>query len=66
MTVSQMRNAIIKVYTGSKTWKKRVEKMHDEQVIAIYYDFEKKGRFKEKIHKPNPKPSEGTQLSFFD
>lgn len=37
MSVEQMRNEIKKPY-GPK-WHKRVDKMPDKQVIAIYYRF---------------------------
>lgn len=36
MSTELMREAIKKVYPGEK-WKKKVEKMSDNQVIAIYY-----------------------------
>lgn len=46
MTVSNMRKAITNVYPGEK-WKKKVERMSDSQVMAIYYSFEKSGKFEE-------------------
>jgi hypothetical protein len=38
MSVVQMRESIKKVYPGEK-WNKRVSKMSDNQVIAIYNKF---------------------------
>lgn len=35
MSVEQMRMAISKVYPGGK-WSKKVSKMSDKQVIAVY------------------------------
>lgn len=44
MTVNQMREAISQVYSGRK-WKARVAHMDDGQVLAIYQDFMRKGKF---------------------
>jgi hypothetical protein len=38
MSIQQMRKAIEKVYPGEK-WSKRVSRMSDYQVIAIYNKF---------------------------
>lgn len=58
MTVSEMRAAIIKIYPNA-TWKFRVERMSDSQVIAIYYKFKEGGKFN--------KPKKDTnQLTVFD
>ena len=45
LTVNQMRAEITKVYSTSPTWSHRVDRMYDDQVIAIYYKFLKDGRF---------------------
>lgn len=50
MTVDQMRAAITDVYPGRK-WQKKVEKMHDDQVIAVYHKFLGSGKFNEKPEK---------------
>ena len=38
MSIEQMRRAIQLVYPGEK-WKKRVSRMSDDQIIAIYHKF---------------------------
>jgi hypothetical protein len=38
MSVEQMRISVEKAYPGEK-WKKKVARMSDAQVIAIYYKF---------------------------
>lgn len=43
MTVSEMRELVSSVYAGQK-WKDRVKYMSDDQVIAIYWQFVKKGK----------------------
>lgn len=57
MTVERMRAAILKVYPNV-TWKEKVFRMHDNQVIAIYYNFLERGKFMEK-----PKKVECTDTS---
>lgn len=69
MTVEQMRAEITKVYPTSDTWSRKVDRMYDDQVIAIYYKFLKEGRFntvekKFRIEK-NKKPA-FKQLNMFD
>lgn len=46
MHVNNMRELVTDVYKG-EGWKKKVDKMSDEQVIAIYYKFLKQGKFEE-------------------
>lgn len=41
MSVEQMRNHILMAYSGDN-WKKKVNKMPDVQVIAIYHKIIKK------------------------
>lgn len=43
MSVEQMREIITKLYS-SQTWKNRVDKMADNQVIAIYHSYLAKNR----------------------
>ena len=50
MTVEYMRDAIAAVY-GGKKWLKKVNKMDDNQVIAVYYSFLNSGKFDEKPSK---------------
>lgn len=45
MSIEQMRVEIVKVYPGTK-WRKRVERMPDDQVLAIYKSFERTGKLK--------------------
>lgn len=71
MTVAQMRAKISKVYPGD-IWKNKVYRMHEDQVIAIYFKFLETGKFdqKAKVQKKPPMKfgmvSGGEQLSFFD
>lgn len=46
MSIQQMRAAIYDVYPGRK-WKIKVQNMPDDQVIAVYYSFLAKGKFKD-------------------
>lgn len=46
MSAEQMRARILEVYPNSTKWAKRVEKMSDNQVIAIYYNMLEKGQIK--------------------
>ncbi len=45
MKTEQMRHEISKVYKGAG-WQKKVEKMNENQVIAIYYKFLANGKLK--------------------
>lgn len=45
MTVDQMRIRLFSAYSGDK-WKKKIEKMPDNQVIAIYKRLESQGKLK--------------------
>lgn len=78
MTVDQMRYDISKIYPGVK-WKRKVDKMSDNQVIAVYYNFERSGKFiklhrvkpdeptkKKQSDKPEFKQPSGEQISIFD
>ncbi len=66
MTVEQMRSAIIKVYPGPK-WKLSVQGMDARQVIAIYKNFIRTGKFNEpKKKKPVYAEPRCEQLTIFD
>ena len=39
MSVEQMRSWLKKLYGGSSKWIDKVNKMHDNQVIAVYMRF---------------------------
>lgn len=77
MTVHQMRDAILKVY-DTASWKKKVENMYDDQVIAIYYNFEARGILDKVMKKERPAvkksawafddyvPQETEQMTIFD
>lgn len=45
VTLGRMQTALIKCprYKNSATWKAKVLKMPEEQVIAIFVDFKKRG-----------------------
>lgn len=65
MHINQMRKEIAKVYPGPK-WKKRVENMPENQVLAVYNSFLKEGRFnKPPVKNPAPQ-SYYKQLTFDD
>lgn len=51
MTVEEQRTAISKVYPTER-WKNNVENMPEDQVIAIYLAFEKRGLLGKVITKP--------------
>lgn len=55
MSTEQMRAAIAEVYSGPR-WKRKVANMFDDQVVAVYYKFQREGRFN-----PNFKPPEKTR-----
>ena len=44
MSVAQMRQEIAAIYPGDR-WKNRVNGMHERQVVAIYMNFQKTGKF---------------------
>lgn len=46
MTPQQTRLELIKAYPFSDKWRRRVECMEDDQVIAIYLRLKEKGRIK--------------------
>ena len=68
MTVREMRHAISKVYPG-KSWKEKVADMPEDQVVAVYFNFEARNMFNKKIEPPRKKKPifkayVGEQLSF--
>lgn len=67
MNVDQMRKEIAKVYPG-EAWQRKVDSMYDDQVIAIFYKFERDGKFLEYLRKKAEakKHYDGVQLSMFD
>ena len=46
MTTNNMRDHVIKAYGGGDAWRKKVLKMSDGQVLAIYRSLQKKGKVK--------------------
>ena len=67
-----MKNAILNVYCTT-SWKKKVEKMYDDQVVAIYHDFSNRGILDKVMRNERPmsaderKYKETTQqLTIFD
>lgn len=66
MTNYEMREAIRKVYQTT-SWRDKVDKMYDDQVIAIYLRFEKEGKLNKVMKRERPKVySEPVQLNIFD
>lgn len=59
MEIPQMREMISNVYS-SDTWRWKVERMPDHQVLAIYFDFLARGMFDKKQTKPKPKKESPT------
>lgn len=45
MTNDQMREKVAQAYPGDK-WRQKVNRMPDDQIIAIYYRLLKSGRIK--------------------
>ena len=46
MTPQQMRLELIAAYPLSDKWRRRVERMEDDQVTAIYLRLKKEGKVK--------------------
>ena len=46
MNPQQVRLELIAAYPFSDKWRRRVERMEDDQVIAIYFRLKKEGRIK--------------------
>lgn len=70
MTVQQMKDAIVRVYR-TESWRKKVEAMYDNQVIAIYYDFLNRGILDKVLRREKPKEKctsevQYQQMSIFD
>lgn len=53
MTIQQMKDAIVAVYE-TRSWKKKVENMYDDQVIAIYHNFLNRGILDKTLRKERP------------
>ena len=51
MSVDQMREAITKVYPAER-WQKKVAKMDDDQVMAIYFKFAQSGKLDKPVVVP--------------
>lgn len=46
MTNYEMKELVKKVYPNSQSWSKKVDKMDEQQLIAIYLSFQKRGLIK--------------------
>lgn len=53
MTIQQMKDAIVTVY-DTASWKKKVERMYDDQVIAIYHNFRERGILDKTLRRERP------------
>ncbi len=51
MTIQQMREWLYSVYQNG-TWRNKVDRMPDNQIIAVYKKFEAEGRFNKKKKEP--------------
>ena len=77
MTIQQMKDAIVDVY-ATKSWRRKVDNMYDDQVIAIYYNFLERGVLGKVLRRERPTPApypstydcghkeECEQISMFD
>ena len=73
MTVEQMKMAIMDVY-HTRSWRRKVANMYDDQVIAIYRNFEQRGVLGKVLKRERPVPAtydcgpkeKCEQLSMFD
>lgn len=65
LTINQMRGLISEVYSGKK-WAAKVAHMDDGQVIAIYNDFLKKGKFEKKPGKRPLRPKKEKPVTTTD
>ena len=62
-SIDYMRGEIAKVYPGV-SWKCRVDRMSDGQVLRIFHRFKDTGKFDEYYDKKRKKTGEAVQLSF--
>ena len=53
MTIQQMKDAIVTVY-DTRSWKRKVANMYDDQVIAIYHNFLNRGILDKTLRKERP------------
>ena len=72
MTIQQMKDAIRHVY-NTESWRRKVDNMYDDQVVAIYYNFLKRGVLGKVLRNERPASMRRTkpkqkyeQLSMFD
>ena len=72
MTIQQMKNAILNVYETT-SWRKKVENMYDDQIVAIYHNFSERGILDKVLRKERPKSDyerkykeNNQQLTIFD
>ena len=66
MTIDQIRDELIKAYSGP-AWRMRVMGMGDRQVFAIYQDMRRKNRLGKKSRESKTKlKEEGVQLNIWD
>lgn len=65
MNVGYMREKIAKAYDGPR-WKERVACMPDNQVIAIFYSFKKKGLFDSISYMKKEIKPEPVQITIWD
>lgn len=60
MSIDQMRAKVKAVYDNDN-WKNKVNAMGENQVVAIYYSFLRKGKFD-----PKPTVERDGQMTIFD
>lgn len=60
MTIQQMKDAIVRVY-DTTSWKKKVENMYDDQVLAIYHNFRERGILDKTLKRERPGTAEARE-----
>lgn len=66
MTVYDMKMAIRKVY-NTNSWRRKVDNMYDDQIIAIYCKFQEEGKLDKVLRNERPTPPERyEQITIFD
>lgn len=46
LSIAQQRTALISAYPGSKKWQSKVDKMPEDQVVAVYLRLKGQGKIK--------------------
>lgn len=63
MTTQQMRQLCWGAYAGG-TWHLRVDKMPDDQIVALYHSLVKQGRINLAAHKSSPAKQDASHTRY--